>query len=146
MSLIRNPASQLYLGDFPGQGLTINSRRQESRYQDWSLEPQGDGSYIIRNVGSGKVLDVEGGGVPAPTTSVITFPEHANNNQRWFIERDDTIATSSNRNLVLDVDQGNLREGANLIVYTKHGGENQIFEVIPQSNTNMPPLLPCCRR
>lgn len=50
--------------------------------QQWRAEPEGDG-YVFLNLGSGKVLDVEGISTESGA-AIIQFARHGNSNQRWW--------------------------------------------------------------
>lgn len=73
---------------------------------------------LIRNV-----LDISNG-------DVVSKDCHNLMSQHWFINHDGTIQNSMG-NLVLDIYQNKLRLGNKIIVFSKHGGENQHFIVQP---------------
>ena len=50
--------------------------------QQWELQTTASGSVLIRNVGSGKVIDVPGGSQNAGT-QLIQFDENDGRNQLW---------------------------------------------------------------
>ncbi len=61
--------------------------------------------------------------------AVITFPANGGNNQKWYFNSDGTISSGVN-DLVLDVRCNNLNPGATLCAFTRHGNDNQQFEIV----------------
>lgn len=61
--------------------------------------------------------------------SVITYSPNGGNNQKWYFNSDGTISSGVN-DLVLDVKGGSLNPGATLCAYTRHGNDNQQFEIV----------------
>ncbi|EXX69446.1 hypothetical protein RirG_096020 [Rhizophagus irregularis DAOM 197198w] len=82
-----------------------------------------DGGFIV-NKRSGFVIDVAEG------TKIIQYPRkpEPSQNQEWeYNHEDNTIGLKSNRNFVLDVEESKTDNHAFIILYEKHGGENQQF-------------------
>ena len=73
-------------------------------------------------------MDISGGSHGA---HVIVFQAHGGGNQKWYFDDDFTIRSGTG--MVLDVKGGALVQSANLIGYSKHGGANQKFRVVPHS-------------
>lgn len=63
--------------------------------------------YYIKNVNTGRYLDVQGGAIGADGTNVINYNFHGNANQKWLAVRNSdgtyTFKTSYNNNFALDV-------------------------------------------
>jgi hypothetical protein len=57
------------------------------------------------------------------------WSEHGGDNQRWYFDEDMTIR--SELGLVLDVKEGSSENSTPLVAFSKHGGENQMFRVLP---------------
>ena len=83
-----------------------------------------DGPFI-RAVHTGNVLDVS-----RQDGSIVQREAHGLENQRWEFHADGTIRLEGS-DLCIDVEGGNLEEGARVIAWPWHGGANQVFEVQP---------------
>ncbi|KDR12921.1 uncharacterized protein LOC110835783 [Zootermopsis nevadensis] len=75
---------------------------------------------------SGLVLDIASSSHGGP---VITFSSNGGSNQKWFFDDDFTIRSGTG--MVLDVEGANIYQGARLIGFRKHGGQNQKFRIEP---------------
>ncbi|CAB5379113.1 unnamed protein product [Rhizophagus irregularis] len=87
-----------------------------------------DGGFIV-NKRSGFVIDVAGE-IIENCTKIIQYPRkpEPSHNQEWeYNHEDNTIGLKSNRNFVLDVEESKTDNHAFIILYEKHGGENQQF-------------------
>jgi len=60
---------------------------------------------------------------------VITYHANGGPNQQWYINNDGTIS-SEHGHLVLDIKDGHIYPGAQLIAWTRTGGINQQFEIV----------------
>jgi hypothetical protein len=107
--------------------------------QRWIFKPQGyDGNdpvYLIINVGSGKCLDVEGASLK-DGANIIQYSCHSGKNQLWKVK---PIGGEGERKLsllgyqiisvksgkCLDVSGSSLKDGANVLQWTPHNGDNQ---------------------
>jgi hypothetical protein len=99
--------------------------------QDPSSPSQPTG-LAIQSVGSGKVLDVEGGSND-DSAPIIQFQDHGGSNQRWRLESVGNglfriVSAASGK--VLDVEGGSLDNGARVIQFRDHGGPNQRWKLI----------------
>ena len=81
-----------------------------------------DGPFI-RAAHTGKVLDVS-----RQDGSIVQWEAHGLENQRWEFHPDGTIRLEGS-DLCIDVEGGQLEEGARVIAWPWHGGANQVFEV-----------------
>jgi hypothetical protein len=73
-------------------------------------------------------LDIAGG---KTNGEIIMWPDHGGRNQKWHFEEDMTIR--SELGTVLDVKGGSSENRAPLLAFSKHGGDNQKFRVVPIS-------------
>jgi Ricin-type beta-trefoil lectin domain-like/Right handed beta helix region len=96
-----------------------------------------DGTYVLRNACSGKVLDVEAAS-QAPAASVILWDWWGGANQQWHLQRQTDDGSYRLQALhsghVLDVFGGGSEDAANVIQYPWHGGGNQRWLPQPQGD------------
>ena len=90
------------------------------------------GYYKIKNVNSGKVLDVEWGGM-TPGTNVWQYEDNNSDSQKWIIEKTDdgyyNIISKLN-GLYLDIVNGSTENGTNVLVNEKTSSNSQKFQFI----------------
>lgn len=95
-----------------------------------SVASDGTPWRTVRNIGSGKVLDVYAAGTTAGT-NVQQYASNSSNAQRWAIVSNGdgtlTLRSALGRNLVLDLWAGSTANGANADVYTANGTSAQKF-------------------
>ena len=95
-----------------------------------SVASDGTPWRTVRNVGSGKVLDVYAAGTAAGT-NVQQYASNNSNAQRWAIVSNGdgtlTLMSALGRNLVLDLWCGSTSNGTNADVYTANGTAAQRF-------------------
>ena len=121
-----------------------------SSNQEWAIYEGGDGSFTIRNVGTGLMLDVTGGS-NKPGTNVEGWHSNGSSAQAWFLdsvaspvqhsvdlaaegqgvlpEGTYAIGSSADDGQVLDVSWASRDDGANVTLWRKNGGENQLWEI-----------------
>lgn len=90
-----------------------------SNAQRWKIESDGEGSYVIRNVSSGKVLDVLAAGI-WNGTNVQLYTYNESCAQKWhFVNNGDAtyLIYSLCSGRVLDVAGANSNNGANIQIY-----------------------------
>ena len=91
-----------------------------------------DGYYTITNVNSGKLLDVQNGGM-SNGTNVWQYEENGSDAQKWLIQKNSngsySIISKSN-GLYLDIQNGNIANGGNVQVYEGNGSVAQQFYFI----------------
>jgi hypothetical protein len=76
---------------------------------------------MIVNPKTGKVLDICGGGQCLAGAKIIMWNKHGGPNQLWIQESDGHITNpASGRSL--DINGGNQKDGAEVILWTKHSG------------------------
>ena len=120
-------------------GNIILYEKHDGDNQKFKLTYRGNGYHSIDLVGSKYSLDIEGGDL-SDGTNVILYEYHGGANQLWKLDyqhghsvSSDAAASSyifrskADENMVLDVDRGS--DPNNLIIWTCHGGDNQIFEI-----------------
>ena len=99
--------------------------------QDFKLEYQGNGLYVIRNFKSGKVLDVYGG-KRVSGTNVQQYSQNNTLAQLWYLKKsgDCYVICSAASGLALDVYGGKTASGTNVQVYTDNGTDAQRFSLV----------------
>ena len=110
----------------------------ESKAQQFTFTRQQDGSYVITNVNSGKVLDVWNG--DAHNNAVVQqYSANGSNAQRWYIRDSGTgyYLQSALGNWVLDLRGGNTANGTPIRLYTPDGSVSQLF-VVSSSKVAVP--------
>lgn len=94
---------------------------------------QSTGCYIIYNVASAKVLNVEMSS-PFPLANVIQFKYTNDDNERWALSKrgDDGSWIIKNRHtgLVLDIANASAKNGSNIETFTSHNGNAQRFSLV----------------
>ena len=99
-----------------------------SAAQQFMFERQGDGSYVIRNAHSGKVLDVQ---YAKPKNGAVVWQYDANGSkaQRWVLRNSGSgyYVQSALGNWVLDISGANSSNGARITLYRPNGTEAQLF-------------------
>ena len=99
-------------------------RRFELTYED-------DGYYTIKSVNSGKVLEIEGGGMTIET-NVWQYDGNYTDSQRWEIVKNADKSYSiinKKSGLYLDIQNGSLTQNTNLQVNSKIEGNRQKFAI-----------------
>jgi hypothetical protein len=114
--------------------IVINAK-SDSESQQWEMVKVGDYVKFI-NRKSGKALDV-------PSFSkdegadLIQWEDNGGDNQQWKVEKADaeksdkgTFIKSRHSDLVLDVAESSMEDGARVIQYGYHGEKNQLWELV----------------
>ena len=104
-----------------------------SKAQQFSFEQNSDGYYVIRNLGSGKVLDVAGGRT-INGASVQLYDYNGTCAQKWALSRKPNgkieILSKCNGNKALDIAGGNINSsGAKLQLYSRNDTPSQEFNI-----------------
>lgn len=101
-----------------------------SKAQQFSFVRQTDGSYVITNINSGKVLDVRNGQASNGAT-IWQYEPNGTEAQRWFIRDAGTCyyLQSSLGNWVLNVADEKLSSGASVNLRGPNGGKGQQFQL-----------------
>merc|ERR1712130_365570 len=102
----------------------IGWSQHEGQNQKWKLS--GNHIYSLLN---NLVLDVNGGKTSSGS-KVHMWPWHGGINQRWYItplkqKMTNWFFIENSSGLVLDIAGG--KQGGELQIYTKHGGDNQLW-------------------
>ena len=131
----------------PNIGVDINAASKENGansliwdgYSDSTLQKkfnlrydESDGYYTITNVNSGKLLDVQNGGM-SNGSNVWQYEENKTSAQKWQIikNRNGSYSFVSKLNgLYLDIQNGNISNGENVQVYEGNGSIAQQFTLI----------------
>ena len=94
----------------------------------WEFSYQGDGDYVIKNIGTGKVVDVDHGQTVSGT-NVYEYYDNGTTAQRWKVIPDGTgkyyLVPKVNHNLCMDVSGGELNNGQNIQIYTANMTKSQ---------------------
>ncbi len=100
----------------------------KSDAQKFEFVAQGDGSYVIRNVNSGLVLDVQNA-VAGNGAVVQQYASNGSDAQRWFIRDSGNgyYIQSALGNWVLDISGASTADGAAITLYTPNGSDAQMF-------------------
>jgi len=106
--------------------------RQDTQAQ-WSFARQSDGTYIITNVKSGKVLDLPRGSNKIGEELII-YGRNGGTNQKWRVEQNEGnyvsfVSVSSGQ--AVDVPKYSTQNGTRVIQYSYHRGKEQQFRLIP---------------
>lgn len=112
---------------------------KEDPVQQWRFAKQTDGTYKISCVGTGKVLDVEGGST-ADVAPVILWDWHGGDNQRWrlvYLSAGVFRIENKRSGKCLDITGGQTVPGASLIQFRPHGGKNQQFRISELVNNQL---------
>ena len=98
--------------------------------EDWHMERQSDGTYIISSLYNGYVLDVEWGGT-ADGTNVRVYPktDYDNPSQKWYVVQSGDgyrLSPQSAPSKALDVAGGDFSTGSNIQIYEYNGNDAQV--------------------
>ncbi|GBU21513.1 hypothetical protein R80B4_01406 [Fibrobacteres bacterium R8-0-B4] len=99
----------------------------------WSFALQSDGAYTIKNVKSGKVIDVPRSSKDNGTELTI-YAGGGTANQKWNVTPNvDGYVSIKNVNsgLAMDVPKNSAANGTKIIQYEYHGGNSQQFKLVP---------------
>lgn len=110
--------------------------------QLFKLLDAGDGYYTIQNKGSGKNLNVKGG-KKDDGTPIIAYPADGTKNEKFkLVPTSDSsllapsylIVSALDDSKVLDVRGSNQSDGAEIILWTLHGRQNQQWVIVPRED------------
>ena len=107
-------------------------KRSGTTAQRWRIEWESDGFYSIRNVSSGKLLDVAGTGC-AVRGNVQSWSLGKAADRRWAISKNKNgsyTLTSKASGLALDVAGGKAANGANIRTWLRKAGKSQQFNIV----------------
>lgn len=110
-----------------------------SKAQQFEFTKNSDGTYRIKSMISGKVLDAQGAGMTSGT-NVFQYTYNGTANQHWYLERT-SIGTyalrNKNSNLYLDISGGSVQNGGNIQQWQGTTTLNQQFFVEPASKSSL---------
>ena len=100
--------------------------------EDWHLERQSDGTYMIRSFYNGYVLDVDNADT-ADGTNVQIYPQWGDDNgaQKWYIydcEECYRLSPKLAPSKALNVTNGDFSTGSNIQIYEANNSDAQIVE------------------
>ena len=101
-----------------------------------------DGYYTITNVNSGKLLDVQNGGM-SNGTNVWQYEENRTSSQKWQIVKNSNGSysfISKLNGLYLDIQNGNISNGGNVQTYEGNDSTAQQFTLIKLNDQIEKPL------
>ncbi|MCL2802228.1 MAG: RICIN domain-containing protein [Treponema sp.] len=109
--------------------------RHDGRSQQWNFEPYENGTYVIRNVLSNSVMDIQSHRAENGVRVHQWWARRDQQSQRWRIVRVDNqqvIIVNALTNLNLDIDNTNLNNrGQQLQQWAARSGQGQLFRLVP---------------
>ncbi|MBB5803695.1 hypothetical protein F4560_003463 [Saccharothrix ecbatanensis] len=105
---------------------------QQSGTGTWTVATAANGSYTLRYVASGKVLDVNGGSSTAGL-QLQQWTANGGTNQMWYLRSTGNgyyTIVSHNSGLVADVYGAATSDGAQVVQWAANGGANQQWQLI----------------
>jgi hypothetical protein len=106
---------------------------QQSGNGTWTIATTSDGSYTLRYVASGKMLDVNAGSSTAGL-QLQQWTANGGTNQMWYLRPTGngyyTIIARGN-GLAADVSGAATNDGAQVVQWTANGGTNQQWQLNP---------------
>lgn len=136
-SVAKNSASvEIAEGNVDDGAITQLRVASGKENQQFSFEKQADGSYVITNKASGKVLDVANGSA-SDGAQVRQWTANDSASQHWFV-RDSGVGyylQSALGNYVLDLAGGSTADGTVARLYTPNGTAAQKFVLASVSAT-----------
>ena len=129
--------------DIPGASTLDGAKTQlygfnKSPAQRFDFTRQSDGSYVITNAGSGKVLDVEAG--QAKDGAVVRqWRANGSAAQRWYLRDSGSgyYIQSALGNWVLDINGGRNSNGTSIRLYSPNGTSAQKF-LVSSADSDIP--------
>ena len=105
--------------------------------QKWKLEKQPDGTFLIKNVGSGLYLDVKDGSAKSGTPARV-YTGNKTAAQKWSIDqvsetsmdKPSVIRSALGKNLVLDAKGGGKDNGTGIQIYAENGTTAQLWNFV----------------
>lgn len=109
----------------------------------WRFNRQSDGSYVITNFATGRVLDAYGLGT-TDFTNVFTDEYNGGDNQKWFIYGKDGggfVIRAAYTSMVLDIDHAIFESGTNIEMNTKNDSSAQTIALYYENATYGSPKI-----
>lgn len=109
--------------------------------QKWVALSNSDGTWSFVSKCNGKYIDMNGGGAPSNGKNLQCWAGNGTNAQKWVLQKPATLPSgiytmgcAANGGVMLDVDGQSMNNGANLHLWTAHGGESQKWVFTDQHN------------
>ena len=122
-------ATKMNLG-LKGENVALCSD-SKSVDQTWRFGKQSDGSYVIINQKSGKLLSVSGNSADSGSNVQVESLSNATG-QKWFIYEDSgkfILRPASASASVLDIEASGTTDGSNLLINKNNGSKSQLFTI-----------------
>jgi len=122
-NVIRSRMDEDYCLDEDDDNLVINKFKQDKKSQRFVIEDD----QFIRQISTGRVLDIEGGDVDEGT-KVLLWEFHGRDNQKFKLKytRPKRFLIKSKLNgKVMDIEHADDSSGQDIIMYEEHGNDNQ---------------------
>ena len=116
-----------------GPVVIIKAYSANANHTQWVIERQTDGTYIIINAQSKRVIDVPNSSQDSGA-KLIQYNRHGQANQRWRIARDKdgyVMFTSVVSEKVIDIPNSTTVDNTQVIQYNSNGRNNQKFKLEP---------------
>jgi hypothetical protein len=138
---LADPQNQLVATGSGGAGSAVTAAQANGNPdQDWKLAlvPEAGASYVLTNVGSGMVMDVNGEST-SDGAGIIQWPYHGGANERWTLQPAANgawtlVGVASGK--VLDVPNVSTAPGVALELWDANGGANQQWQLHPTTAGN----------
>ena len=119
-------------GSATGDGGNVQATASEGlASQKFRFTLKEDGFYEVRNLNSGKVLDVDHGNI-VPGANILQWSDYASDNQRWAVQRCDggyrLVCKANGLALTLGASAG---PGSNAFASTVADGQGQVLSLEP---------------
>ena len=118
-----------------GSNVVQSAYDQSSQNQMWMPVQIDAGSVVLKNIGTGKVLDVDGGNA-ADGTNVQIYDENGSSAQKFIFREAKTVKSATyifhsdaNYNQVMDLNGSSGQDGANVTSWALSGAGNQKWNV-----------------
>ncbi|MDR3315099.1 MAG: RICIN domain-containing protein [Coriobacteriales bacterium] len=114
---------------WPNNGVQ-GSSNQRFYFEEVGTDYRGEKFYKIRNVKTGKVLDISGG-VAYNGAPIIQFTDHGGKNQLWYFRGSLTsyfqIVSALDDHYCMDIEGSGKANGTRVILWTNNKANNQKF-------------------
>ncbi len=122
-------------------GINIQLNDINSSSQQFKIESLHDGYYRIINVNSGLSLHVSSGGIQSGSNVELSTYLDGDMSYKWMVTKinDSYIIMNAKSGLVLDANGAKPVNGANIMIHTNNGGDNQrwIFKNVGPTEMNL---------
>ena len=124
----------------PGSNVHQWEYGNDQANQQWILNQNADGTWVIVNVYSGLALDAANWGT-TDGTNVLQWTNNGNQNQHWYISKEGSYYKVINAysGLALDVSAASTENGANVQTWTWNGTDAQLWDFVKISGETYNP-------